>query len=300
MSQAHTLFAPAKINLYLHVTGKREDGYHLLDSMMAFADVGDSVTITPADRLSLAVTGHYAEHLQQESYNIVLKAAELLAFKLAVQPNVAIHLKKELPVAAGLGGGSSDAATALLLLAKMWDAHITPEALTDIGLKLGADVPVCLKRQAAFVSGIGDTISIIDPFPTLNAVLVNPNVALSTAAVFNARQHVSEIGQLSNSISMVHNGETHNFSQQSLLTYICERRNDLEPAAKGLAPVIHDCLEQIAQTEGCVFSRMSGSGSTCFGLYSDALAAEEAATALHQQFPDWWVKPTTIGHCNAS
>ena len=179
--------APAKINLYLHVTGKRTDGYHLLDSLVVLADVGDQITATPSDILTLDYTGPFAKVLPPAKSNLVLHAAERLKDAFDVSAGAALKLNKALPVASGIGGGSADAAATLRALCALWDLDVLHPKVADLALSLGADVPVCLQGQSAIMRGIGEDIRPIDHLPTLNLILINPGVEVSTPAVFKAR-----------------------------------------------------------------------------------------------------------------
>ena len=182
---AVTAFAPAKGNLYLHVTGRRDDGYHLLDSLVAFVDIGDRLRAEPAASLSLAVDGPEAADLAAVGdNNLVLRAARLLADRAGITVGAALHLHKHLPVAAGIGGGSSDAAAALLALRQLWRLPLDDNTLCALGARLGADVPACLYRRAAWVGGIGERLEPAEPLPEAGILLVNPRRALPTAAVF--------------------------------------------------------------------------------------------------------------------
>ncbi|MBX6368405.1 MAG: 4-(cytidine 5'-diphospho)-2-C-methyl-D-erythritol kinase [Rhodospirillales bacterium] len=257
--------APAKLNLTLHVVGRRPDGYHLLDSLVAFADIADVVEARPAERLSLEVTGPFAEAIEGE--NLVLSAARLLGGGRGA----AIRLEKNLPVASGIGGGSSDAAAALLALSQLWGIAIPP----DLPARLGADVPVCLVRRPMWLAGIGEKLEPAPALPECGVVLANPLVPLATPSVFKARR-----GPFST---------PERFSEPpadaaALAALIRSRRNDLTEAAIALVPAIAEIL---AALEGALVARMSGSGATCFGLYADAEFARRAAAAIAR--PGWWV-----------
>lgn len=271
--------APAKVNLYLHVTGKRPDGYHLLESLVAFTDVCDTVEVATADTLSLTLKGPYAVGLQAEEENIVLKAARKLATWAGIEPHVHITLHKEIPLGAGLGGGSADAAAVLKLLTQLWQLNISQDTFMAIALELGADVPVMLTGKAAFVSGIGEHVEpVIQPF-RLPAVLVNPGVFLSTPAVF--KQGVARF-----SPPMP--------TPEPIAQVLAQRHNDLETAAITLQPVLREVLEILAMQPGCVFSRMSGSGATCFAVFDNEAQAGDAAKAIATTRKNWWVKETGI------
>ena len=269
--------ARAKVNLALHVVGRRADGYHLLDSLVAFADFGDVVTVEPAPSLSLSITGPMAAGLSAGPDNLVLKAAQMLGSPLGA----AITLEKRLPIASGIGGGSADAAATMQALGALWGC-----ALPDAGqvLALGADVPVCLAGQSCRMAGIGDQISPI-ALPPAHLVLVNPGVGLSTAAVFGAllRRDNPPLPPAAPMPDAV-----------ALAAYLCHCRNDLEAPALSIVPQIGAVLAALQGQKGCLLARMSGSGATCFGLFASASAAEAAATALRAQSGAWWVQATTM------
>jgi len=280
-----TWFAPAKVNLYLHVTGKRADGYHLLDSLVVFTGVGDHLSFVPADRLSLTLTGPGAASLSPDPDNIVLRAARLLAEQLGRSPDVAITLEKHLPVAAGIGGGSADAAATLRGLLTLWQASLTTEALDGLGLALGADLPVCLAGRPTQMAGIGEILAPAVTLPPAWLVLVNPRLGLSTPAVFKARQA---------SFSPPMPFTTAPRDPAQMAAWLSERTNDLAAAALALQPMIGIMLERIAATDHCLLARMSGSGATCFGLYGDQVSAEKAAARLTADHPSWWVAAAEI------
>ncbi len=269
-------FAPAKINLHLHVVGRRDDGYHLLDSLVVFAGVGDWLSLSPAAELSLTVGGPFAAGLTAEADNLVLRAARRLAERAGVSPDGALLLEKNLPVASGIGGGSTDAAAALRLLCRNW--AVAPE-LGALARGLGADVPVCLAARPALMSGTGEVLAPAPRLPAAGLVLVNPGVAVSTPAVFRARA-----GGFSAPARFPDAGwET----AEDLADSLAATRNDLEQPARALAPVIGDVLAALAAAPGCLLARMSGSGATCFGLFASAAAAQVAAEAVRRN--GWWV-----------
>ena len=272
-------FAPAKINLFLHVTGRRADGYHLISSLMVFADIGDELTAAPGKGLSLAVDGPFGGGLPVDDGNLVMRAAARLAALVGVAPDTALRLTKNLPVASGIGGGSADAAAALRALIKLWRHDPGDEALAALGLGLGADVPVCLRSRAMQVSGIGEILEPLPPLPPVWLVLVNPGVAVATKDVFAARA-----GAFSQPAPLVAAPN----SAADLARLLAERHNDLEAPAIGLAPVIGAVLAALRPTPGCLLARMSGSGATCFGLFADAPSATAAAQAIRIAQPRWW------------
>ena len=272
MNSTLRIVAPAKVNLFLHITGKRADGYHLLDSLVVFTDFGDTLEITPAEQLQLTVTGPFATTLGGDD-NFVLRAARLLQERTGCHKGAQITLHKHIPVGAGLGGGSSDAASALLGLMQLWGVTLAPEALQSLALQLGSDVPACLLRKPALLRGIGEQITPVG-YPEENGlVLVNPGVPLLTADVYRT---------FSGPFSPPSSGES-----------IQSHHNALEPPAKALLPVIGDIIAAIAATPGCTLVRMSGSGATCFGMYADGATAQQAALDLQRLHPHWWVQQTT-------
>jgi 4-diphosphocytidyl-2-C-methyl-D-erythritol kinase len=277
-------FAPAKVNLYLHVTGRRADGYHELDSLVAFADIGDRLFAAAAARLSLSLGGPEAGSLAGlGADNLVLRAARRLAERSGVTAGAALHLEKNLPVAAGLGGGSSDAAAALKALAALW--RLPPERTADAATGLGADVPVCLYGRPAWVGGIGERIAPAPGLPRAGILLANPRIALPTAAVFAARRGAfSPAGRFA---PMPANA-------RELAAALAPRRNDLTAAAVGLVPEIGAVLARLASLPDVLLARMSGSGATCFALFADRLAAERAGLALAAAMPGWWCAAGTL------
>jgi 4-diphosphocytidyl-2-C-methyl-D-erythritol kinase len=285
--------APAKINLTLRVVGRRADGYHDIESLVAFAGVGDTLTFTPGRALALTVDGPTAAASGSIDDNLVLKAARALAERVEGLKLGRFVLTKQLPVAAGVGGGSSDAAAALRLL-----AHANRIALDDTRLMqaagaTGADVPVCVDPRPRMMSGIGDLLTEPADMPKLPAVLVNPRVAVPTRDVFAALA-----GQRKDQNELVRSAafESRSRSRVSeMIGALAEQRNDLEAPAIAIAPVIAQVLADLRALRGCRLARMSGSGATCFGLFGTAPAAASAARALRAKHPGWWVRATKIG-----
>ena len=272
--------APAKINLYLHVVGRRIDGYHELDSLVAFADIADVVTARPAVDLSLAVEGPFAAALAGAPDNLVLRAARLLASHCGVTAGAALRLTKNLPVASGIGGGSSDAAAALRALRSLWKVEATGDEIAGLAARLGADVPVCLLGRTAWLGGIGDVLTPAPALPPVAVVLANPGIALATQAVFTARRGpFSAPSRFAEPVG----------DAAGLAALLASRRNDLTEAAVGIVPAIADVLACLAACEGALLARMSGSGATCFALFADTAAAAAAATRLSGEHPGWWV-----------
>ena len=284
--------APAKINLYLHVTGRRDDGYHLLESLIAFAGVEDVVEVEPGpDRgLELTVAGPFADELAGSAGagagNIVLRAARALARVAGREPDASMRLVKNLPVAAGLGGGSADAGAALRALAALWEVRLPDEELAALALGLGADVPACLAGRPVLVSGIGETLRPAPALPPVHLLLVNPSVALATAdvfAAFEARTRASPPPLTDPPADAA-----------ALAARLAERRNDLEDAARRLAPAIDAALGWLGGRSGCLLARMSGSGATCFGLFADPEAARVAEEETRIAHPGWWARAAPL------
>jgi 4-diphosphocytidyl-2-C-methyl-D-erythritol kinase len=284
-------FAPAKINLYLHVTGQRSNGYHELDSLVSFASIGDGITVSRADKLTLEITGSEAEALegQDASNNLVLKAARVLQDRYAVADGAAIILTKDLPVASGIGGGSADAAATIKALVSLWDIKPVPGELAALALKLGADIPVCLKGRPQRMTGIGENLQEVPSIPVCHIVLVNPRRSQSTPEVFGA------LHQTKWKPTKIYPAMPADLDFLSLVADLKSRRNDLELPAIKLLPVISDILESLDELPGCRLARMSGSGATCFGLFATEQEGGVAAATLLGQNPDWWVKSARLG-----
>ncbi len=270
-------FAPAKVNLYLHVVGRRADGYHLLDSLAAFPPVGDTLHAAPAAGLGLRLAGRFGGGLG-EADNLVLQAARALAAAVGIVPRAALVLEKQLPIASGIGGGSADAAATLRLLVRLW--QVAPERvdLPAIGAQLGADVPVCLGSRPMRMGGIGEILTAAPALPPAGLLLVNPGVAVATPAVFRARA-----GEFSNPAKLAARWDT----AAALAHDLAGLDNDLQAAATTLCPPIGDVLAALAGLPGCRLARMSGSGATCFALFDTPATAEAAALALRPT--PWWV-----------
>ncbi len=263
-------FAPAKVNLALHVTGQRDDGYHLLDSLVAFADVGDHLIVEAAAETTLTIYGPFAAGLSTDD-NLILDAARLMGV------TAKMTLEKNLPVAAGIGGGSADAAAALKALAKLSNRAMPDRAQQ---LSLGADVPVCVQGGLLRMQGVGEDIQVLaNTPPSIPMILVNPRVQVSTPDVFAALAS-RENAPLQDPIP--------EWTEDTFLTWLSRQRNDLEAPARGVAPIIGSVLEALAATDGAAVVRMSGSGATCFALYPDERDAAQALAWLRDAHPDWW------------
>ena len=274
--------APAKLNLYLHVTGRRHDGYHELDSLIAFADIHDTVEVRPSAALSLKIEGPFRVPLGDPADNIVLQAARALAEAVGIEPTARITLIKRLPVAAGIGGGSADAAAAIRALCELWSVHPPAGELARLALALGADVPVCLAGEPAFVGGIGDELTLAPTLPAVPLVLVNPLRPLSTPAVFGVRE-----GPFGKPARF----EEIPFDAAALANLLAARGNDLTEAAVSLVSEVAAVLAALDNAPGTLLARMSGSGATCFALYKDEVTAAHAAAVVSADNPSWWVAP---------
>ncbi|WPB84696.1 4-(cytidine 5'-diphospho)-2-C-methyl-D-erythritol kinase [Sediminicoccus rosea] len=268
--------APAKVNLFLHVTGRRADGYHLLDSLAVFGPAADRLAAAPADQLSLTLAGPFGESLAAEPDNLVLRAARTLAAEAGVTAGAALRLEKHLPVASGIGGGSADAAAALRLLNRLWGCALEETVLTRLAAPLGADIPVCVASRPARMQGIGEQISPGPTLPECGLLLVNPRVPVATPAVFRARQ-----GGFSPSATLPGAWG----SAAAMAADLARLTNDLEAPALSLCPVIGEVLAALRAAPGCLLARMSGSGATCFGIFA---TPAEAAAAARGMPPAWW------------
>ncbi|MFO1154507.1 MAG: 4-(cytidine 5'-diphospho)-2-C-methyl-D-erythritol kinase [Rhodospirillales bacterium] len=279
-------FARAKVNLYLHVIGRCPNGYHILDSLVAFPEIGDRVHIGKrAQGLSLSVDGPFGKGVPLDASNSLMRAANALAEEARVTTGADIRLTKLLPVASGVGGGSADAAATLRALMVHWNLDLPPTRVAALALRLGADVPMCIASQSAFVGGIGEELEPPPSLPAFSLVLVNPGVELATAAVFGVgRTSFSKPARFSRPpADAVH------FAQ-----ILAERGNDLTEAAVSLCPVIAQVLAALSNLEDALLVRMSGSGATCFALFAEPAAAERSAERLQQRHPDWWVAPALV------
>jgi 4-diphosphocytidyl-2-C-methyl-D-erythritol kinase len=268
--------ARAKVNLWLKVVGRRADGYHLLESLIAFTDLADVIEAAPSDDLSLQVDGPQSAALLAETDNLVLKAARLLAGRAGVSPRAALSLTKNIPVAAGLGGGSADAAAALGALVELWRIALPVEEMFDLAGSLGADVPMCLAGRPALASGVGECLARVQALPACAILLVNPGVALPTAEVFAARR-----GAFSVPAPPMRPWTT----LGDFAGILAAHGNDLESPAITLRPVIADVLAALRAGAGARYVAMSGSGATCFALYDDLALARAAASGLPA---GWW------------
>ncbi len=285
--------APAKINLTLRVLRRRSDGYHDIESLVVFADFGDFLSFSPGGDLAVTLSGPSAADAGESADNLVLKAARALAERVPGLGLGSFHLDKQLPVAAGIGGGSSDAAAALRLLARANGLVPDDPRLYEAARTVGADVPVCLDPCVRLMRGIGEVLSAPLGLPPLRAVLVNPGVALATKAVFAgwtppaASPPPLALEALAKATSL-----------SELLPLVAEQTNDLELSAIALAPAVAEALAALRTQPGCKLARMSGSGASCFALFGSAAEALAAGEALHRTQPGWWVRASALGNAH--
>lgn len=279
--------APAKINLFLHVGGKRADGYHALESLVCFAEAGDVLGFAAAGDLTLSVDGPFAAGLSGEGDNLILRAARALIAMAGIRAGASMALTKNLPVASGIGGGSADAAAALRGLIKLWNAQIDDAVLHEIALSLGSDVPVCVKSVPAIMTGRGEGLHETGALPAMPMLLVNPGVAVSTGEVFR-RLGRTEADTLAAAPPL-----PTAMTEAVLLDYLKATRNDMEAPARAIAPAIGNVLDGM-RAQGALLARMCGSGATCYALFESDAALQAAAQALSSSHPDWWIAPTRI------
>jgi 4-diphosphocytidyl-2-C-methyl-D-erythritol kinase len=274
------LVAPAKINLALHVTGRRPDGYHLLETLVVFTRDGDRISVEPADEDQFVLKGPQVTHLEADASNLVLRARDLLRRQTGRDDRFSITLDKRLPVASGLGGGSSDAAATLKALACLWNLKV--EDMARDALSLGADLPMCLAARPLIARGIGEEIEPVHALPALDLVLVNPGVPVSTPQIFGllATRENLPLSPLPSTPSL-----------DSLINWLAANRNDLEAPARALCPPIGDAVAAL-EAQHCLFARMTGSGATCYGIFADEAAARRSAEHIQARHPHWVVMPT--------
>ena len=273
--------APAKINLFLHVGDKRADGFHALQSLVAFTEAGDELQFAAGEELSLAIDGPFGAGLSAGADNLIVKAARALGSERGAR----VTLTKNLPVASGIGGGSADCAATLRGLNQLWGLGRGTAALQKLAASLGSDVPVCITCRPQWMEGRGEILTELPPLPDLAMVLVNPGIGVPTGKVFAALKQRRGVGlPLPPKFS----------GAADLIAYLKDTSNDLEAPARVIAPVIGEVLDFIAG-EGALLARMSGSGATCFGLFVSDDAAARAANAIKGAYPGWWVMPTMLG-----
>ena len=289
VAESVTRTARAKLNLTLRITGKRADGYHLLDSIVAFAEIGDRVTARLAERTEFTLSGPFASDLAGERDNLVTRAAASLAMTAGIAAEIstrtALALEKNLPVASGIGGGSADAAATIETLIALWRVDLARDALDALALSLGADLPVCLAGKPSRMRGIGENLEALPPLPETHLLLVNPRVPCPTGPVFKARQ-----GAFSPPLAAWRTPK----SAVDLAALVREGGNDLEAPAAALCPPVAAILARLRADADCLAAAMSGSGATCFGLFARAGDAEQAGERIRRDQPGWWVVATRL------
>jgi 4-diphosphocytidyl-2-C-methyl-D-erythritol kinase len=290
-AEALRVLAPAKVNLFLHVGDKRTDGYHALQSLVAFTHAGDELAMSPDRELKLVIDGPFAKVLKADADNLVLKAARALAAHAGVKRGATISLTKNLPIASGIGGGSADAAATLRGLAQLWGLKLDGDDLLAIAETLGSDVPVCVSSRAQWMEGRGEILTALEPLPVMAMVLVNPGVAVPTSKVFAA---------LKDRRGTTLSPPPKSANVSVLITYLKDTSNDLEAPARSIAPVIDEVLSVLADQPGALLARMSGSGATCFALFDTDEAATKAAVMIGVRHPKWWTVSTKIAPLSAA
>lgn len=292
MSTPLVVAAPAKINLFLHVGGKRADGYHDLQSFVGFAALGDEIALDPDDRFSLSLSGPFAALLSDTEENLVLRAAKVLAERAGIKRGARIRLRKNLPVASGLGGGSADAAAVLRGLTRLWQLDLDRKFLFETAEQLGADVPVCVASETSWMEGKGERVQRLPSLPKAGVLLVNPGVQISTAQVFATLGPQRSPGIPSPKAP---------FQEVStLVQFLRATSNDLEAPARRIAPTIALVLREMDELPDALFARMSGSGATCFALFADEGGAAIAARRLRNNHPEWWIRETVLRDLDCS
>jgi len=285
---ALSITAPAKINLYLHIVGRHANGLHLIDSLIAFSDIHDTLSFATSSGLSLEIDGPFGSQLKTEPNNLVLEAARGLAQLCGIKKGARLQLTKNLPIASGIGGGSSDAAATLKGLIQLWEVQPNNQDLHDLALKLGADVPACLSARSAFISGVGEIVSKTNHLPLCSIVLVNTGTPISTPTVF--KNFIKSQAKFSKPRRV-------NFSPRNLIEFVSTLetcQNDLDQVAQALCPEIAQVLGELRESHGALLSRMSGSGATCFAIFANPEEATAVSLDLKQRHPSWWIKAGTL------
>jgi 4-diphosphocytidyl-2-C-methyl-D-erythritol kinase len=276
--------APAKINLCLHVGAKRPDGFHELESLVAFTRLGDEILVEREDELQLSIGGPFAERLSSGDDNLVMKAARALHVRSGI--GARISLLKKIPLASGVGGGSADAAATLRALVRLWSLPISSDDLHTIAAQLGSDVPVCIESSPAWMTGRGEVVQLLPRLPEISIVLVNPKVEVPTADVFRRLDKRRGTGLPAPMTA---------FSDaDSLVQFLAGTTNDLQSPAIEIAPVIGRVIAEVDRLPGALMVRMSGSGATCFGLFESGETAKASADLLRERHPDWWIVDTSV------
>tara|TARA_A100001011_G_scaffold143638_5_gene151796 strand:+ start:23486 stop:24361 length:876 start_codon:yes stop_codon:yes gene_type:complete len=280
-----SFFAPVKINLSLQIIGRRHDGFHLLESLVVFADKGDELSVSKSDSLTLKIKGPFAGSLSTDKNNLVMRAATLLAEFHKIEPKAHIELNKNIPVSSGLGGGSADAAATLHALTELWKLPISDQELNKIARLIGSDVSVCLNQKSAIIEGIGERVSRLGNLPKFGILLVNSNSTVSTQKVFQKYHgNFSVPGSLNNIPK----------DRETFHKFLRDLHNDLTQASIYTAPEIKNILSVLTELDNQLLVRLTGSGGTCFALFDGIKNAQEAAEKLKIKFPGWWIEPASI------
>lgn len=284
------LQAPAKLNLALHIQGRRADGYHLLESLVVFTEFGDTLSIAAADRLQLTIQGEFATEAGEGEHNLVLRAAKALQSATDCYKGARITLTKNIPVGAGLGGGSADAAAVLHGLQQLWKTELSADRLAALALPLGADIPMCLLSKPLIARGVGEVLAPLpQALPPLHVVLVHPRTPLLSGDVYRALNYPLDVARESD-LQVPDHGDGSSFTR-----WLATTRNDLQPPAMAISPIVAELLLAMETAQPSpLLVRMTGSGACCFALFSDAQAAERYARQVQAQYPQWWVKNTKI------
>ncbi len=285
-SKVISMAAPAKINLYLNIIGKLNETYHELDSLVGFATYGDKVFVRDCEDFRLEISGPFSQMLPPEKNNLVIKAAKELARETNYARGAYIKLVKNLPISSGIGGGSADAAATLKALNRLWGIKLKKEDLMTVGLKLGSDVPVCVKGKPARIGGRGEKIFSFEGFPKCGILLVNPRVPIPTIDVFKTFQ-----GKYSNYVEIPKINDI-----EALIEFLSTQKNDLQETSVKIAPVLQVILNILSDEPNCRLARVSGSGATCFGIFNDEHSAALSARAISSRFKEWWLKPTQLSN----
>jgi 4-diphosphocytidyl-2-C-methyl-D-erythritol kinase len=274
----------AKINFFLEILGKNEDNYHEIESLIGFLGIFDEIEVKKSDKLTLEIGGKYGEFLKNdESENIILKTIKLMAKKCGFEPKIKVKLTKNVPIGAGIGGGSANSAAVILAVNELLELGLSQEKMMEIGLEIGCDVPICLNDKMALVKGIGEEIiDVAFKERDLFVLIVNPNKHVCTAEVFNSL----EIG--------AKNATNSNLDGMDIIEAIKNRKNDLETPAKKILPEIEMILDEIAKQKNCLLHRMSGSGATCFGLFVNGVDAQKAVQNFRSKFPSFYVEESAL------
>lgn len=288
-----SIFSPAKINLYLHITGKRDDGYHLLDSLVAFTDIGDTIDISPSDHFRFKIDGPYAGYFSEEerhstpnSKNIIVIALRTLSRRMGKPLNFSVKLTKNMPLASGIGGGSSNAASAIWGALRYWDVQLEAQELTNFMLEIGADVPVCYRCETVRMRDIGIPDKRPIEIPEIPIILVNPGKSAHTADIFKKFK-----ASYKDMIDIPDQFRT----STELIGFLKQTDNALYAPALQTIPEIENVIHNIRMQTGCSLARMSGSGATCFGLFENEEQSITAFQKIKEANPDWWVRAGWLG-----